>query len=125
MKAAEQYFSCGTLLPICGQIYISFSLFVPNPRVTVISSFTPSKINRPFQSRVALNLVMEARLSAKFLLRKLVFIHMQTKLIFTGIIVLHFSLASRKVRFTATRKWPVKATGNKGNIKCEILLTVW
>ena len=33
--------------------------------------------------RVALNLIMKASLSAKFLLRKLVFIHMQTKLIFT------------------------------------------
>ena len=32
--------------------------------------------------RVGLNLIMKARLSAKFLLRKLVFIHMQTKLIF-------------------------------------------
>ena len=32
--------------------------------------------------RVALNLIMKARLSAKFLFIKLFFIHMQTKLIF-------------------------------------------
>ena len=31
---------------------------------------------------VALNLIMKARLSAKFLLWKIIFIHMQTKLIF-------------------------------------------
>ena len=33
--------------------------------------------------RISLNLIMKASLSAKFLLRKLVFIHMQTKLIST------------------------------------------
>ena len=32
--------------------------------------------------RVAVDLIMKARLSAKFLLGKLVFIHIQTKLIF-------------------------------------------
>ena len=33
------------------------------------------------KKRAALNLIMKARLSAKLLLRKLVFLHMQTKLI--------------------------------------------
>ena len=55
--------------------------------------------------RVALNLIMKARLSAKFLLWKLVFIRMQTKLIF----ILSFALSlAFIVRFTATRKWPIE-----------------
>ena len=33
--------------------------------------------------QISLNLIMKVSLSSKFLLRKLVFIHMQTKLIFT------------------------------------------
>ena len=56
--------------------------------------------------RVAVNLIMKARLSAKFLLRKLVFIHLQTKLIF---IRKAFALSPAFImRFTATRKWTMQ-----------------
>ena len=47
---------------------------------------------------VALNLIMKAKLSAKFLLRKLVIIHTQTKQIFTRKAFIR--------RRTATREWP-------------------
>ena len=39
-------------------------------------------LNRPFPSSFNLNLITKARLSAKFLLWKLVFIHMQKKVNF-------------------------------------------
>ena len=55
--------------------------------------------------RVALNLIIKARLSAKFLLWKSVFMHMQTKLLF------HFESFSLSLvfimRFAATQNWPI------------------
>ena len=70
-------------------------LLIKQPRFQGLSSSRPREREeeRPWdrgcllQTRVGhfpvdLNLIMKARLSAKFLLQKLVFIHMQTKLIF-------------------------------------------
>ena len=52
-----------------------------------------------------MNLIMKAGLSAKFVLSKLVFIHMQTKLIFK---CKAFALSQAFImRFTATGKWPI------------------
>ena len=52
----------------------------------------------PPPTRFSVNLVMKAKLSVKFLLRKLVFTRMQTKLVFMKI-----------MRFTATWKWLIKS----------------
>ena len=54
---------------------------------------------------VVLNLIIKARLRAKFLFWKLVFIHMQNKINF---LIKSFALSlAFIVRFTATRKWPI------------------
>ena len=64
--------------------------------------------------RVAVNLIIKARLRAKFLLWKLVFIHMQTKLIF---IWKAFALSLAFImRLTATRKWPIHLLASFGQI---------
>ena len=57
--------------------------------------------------RVALNLIMKPRLSAKFLLRKLVFIHEYANKTNFHMKIFALSLAFI-MRFTATRKWTIE-----------------
>ena len=56
--------------------------------------------------RVALDLIIKEKLSAKFLLGKLVFIHVQTKVTYMKSFALSLAFI---MRFTATQKWPIEA----------------
>ena len=72
---------------------------------TILRNSLPNTVSRsqnwPFPSCFETH--YEARLSAKFSLRELVFIHIQTILIFTFALSLVFIM-----RFKATRKWPFR-----------------